>query len=73
MLKVIDVTASDIEVTEAKGVVGAVVNSVELNDDEVQSQFDRMLRPAIAKVVVPVFLIMIWFPTLLQGTSVYKL
>ena len=70
MLKVIDVTASDIEVTEAKGVVGALVNSVELNDDEVQSQFDRMLRPAIAKVVVPVFLIMIWFPTLLQGTSV---
>ena len=66
----IDVTASDIEVTEAKGVVGALVNSVELNDDEVQSQFDRMLRPAIAKVVVPVFLIMIWFPTLLQGTSV---
>ena len=51
MLKVIVVTASDIEVTEAKGVVGAVVNSKELNDDVVQSQFDRTLRPAIAKVV----------------------
>ena len=56
MLKVIVVTASDIEVTEAKVVVGAVVNSAALNDDVVQSQFDRILRPAIAKVsLLPLF------------------
>ncbi len=38
------------EVTETKGVAGAVVNFVESNDDVVQSQSERMLTPAIARL-----------------------
>ncbi len=59
------------EVTETKGVAGVVVNFVESNDDVEQSQSERMLRPAIARVPAVDFLTMILLPTiLLQETSV---
>ncbi len=75
MLKVIVCTESDycteMEVTETKSVAGVVVNCVESNDEVEQSQSERMLMPAIARVYrSPGFLTMILFPTILQGTSV---
>ncbi len=57
-------------VADAKVAPGRV-NSAGLNDDKEQAQSERMLRPAIARVVpAPGFLTMIWLPTILQGTSV---
>ena len=57
-------------VTDEKG---AKINAG-LNDDLEQSQLERMLRPAIDRVMLsPGLLTIIWLPTLLQGTSVYLL
>jgi hypothetical protein len=76
LLKVIVCTESDgsteMEVTETKGVAGVVVNFVESVDVYQQSQSERMLIPAIARVMlVPGLLTMILLPTLLlQRTSV---
>ncbi len=75
MLKVIVCTGSvgctEMEVTETKGVAGVVVNCVESNYDVEQSQSERMLMPAIARVMLaPTFLTKILLPTILQGTSV---
>ena len=56
-------------VADAKGFAAKI--RAGFNDDLEQSQFDRMLRPAIARVMLePGFLTIIWLPTLLQGTSV---
>ncbi len=58
------------EVTDTKGVAGVVVNCVGLNDDVEQSQSERMLMPAIARVMsLPGLVTMILLPTILQGTS----
>ncbi len=57
-------------VADAKAAPGRV-NSTGLNDDVLQSQSERMLRPAVARVMLlPGLLTMILLPTILQGTSV---
>ena len=57
------------EVTDAKLTAGKEINAGS-NDDFKQSQLERMLKPAIARVIFePVFLAMILLPALLQGIS----
>ena len=57
-------------VADAKVTAGREI-SAGLNDDLEQSQFERMLRPAKARVLLlPGTLTMILLPILLQGTSV---
>ena len=57
------------EVTDAKLTAGKEINAGS-NDDFKQSQLERMLKPAIARVkFAPVFLAMILLPALLQGIS----
>ena len=48
------VTASDIEVTEAKGVPGVVVNFVESNEDVLQSQSASAPNPQHRFLTLPV-------------------
>jgi hypothetical protein len=59
-----------IVVGETKGFVAREI-SAGFNDDTEQSQLERMLAPAIDKVMrLPGLVIMILLPTFLQGTSV---
>ena len=59
-----------IVVADAKGFATREI-SAGFKDDMEQSQFERMLAPAIAKIIkLPGLITIIWLPTFLQGTSV---
>jgi hypothetical protein len=59
-----------IVVADAKVATGREISAVS-NDVLEQSQLERMLRPAIARVMLaPGLFTIILLPTLLQGTSV---
>ena len=59
-----------IVVADAKGFAAREI-SAGFKDDMEQSQFERMLAPAIPKIMpLPGLVTIIWLPTYLQGTSV---